>query len=509
MDRALVEAARSGDEEAFASIARGSADRLFRIAHRILRDVGRAEDAVQQTLVTAWTELPGLREIRTLRSLDPPDPGQCLLCGSEAGDQVVCQRRGPDDRGAIDTGRRPGRRDARCPRAWVPPAADGATRRLRPPSLPRLVARRDRRDARRPDRDGQVEASIRHLNASGLPWRLTPERRPLPLGSGWHDGQRVRTDGASLARRRPEPDLRSRRAVRARPDPCDSTAPLLGTGAEVFIHGQSTSPGGGAGGRRAGQRHRALTAPGGRLQRRPRGPTASPDPHSIAHADPVSADRRRSSPHGRRHLRHSDPFLARVTFTLPGGWEGNMGGPYFVDLGQVSGPTAVTLGIFDTVYADPCDYSKGPIAPRPGSSVDELANALAALPNLRYHANGYHHRRLPREAAHDDCSFEPGRVQPVAGRRHADLGLPPGGHLRHDRWCRDTGVDPRRRWATPRDPGHGTDGPDRGHEGGGPGRHRFHPPRARHHTDTQPLLKGAIPCVPDSSSPCPSRWPPS
>ena len=62
MDRALVEAARSGDEEAFASIARGSADRLFGIAHRILRDVGRAEDAVQQTLVTAWRELPGLRE---------------------------------------------------------------------------------------------------------------------------------------------------------------------------------------------------------------------------------------------------------------------------------------------------------------------------------------------------------------------------------------------------------------------------------------------------------------
>jgi RNA polymerase sigma-70 factor (ECF subfamily) len=62
MDLALVEAARSGDEEAFASIARGSADRLFVVAHRILRDVGRAEDAVQQTLVTAWRELPALRE---------------------------------------------------------------------------------------------------------------------------------------------------------------------------------------------------------------------------------------------------------------------------------------------------------------------------------------------------------------------------------------------------------------------------------------------------------------
>lgn len=63
MDRTLVEAARSGDEEAFASIARGSADRLFAVAHRILRDFGRAEDAVQHTLVTAWRQLPELREV--------------------------------------------------------------------------------------------------------------------------------------------------------------------------------------------------------------------------------------------------------------------------------------------------------------------------------------------------------------------------------------------------------------------------------------------------------------
>ena len=63
MDRGLIEAARSGDEEAFASIARGSADRLFSVAHRILRDVGRAEDAVQQALVTAWRELPRLRDV--------------------------------------------------------------------------------------------------------------------------------------------------------------------------------------------------------------------------------------------------------------------------------------------------------------------------------------------------------------------------------------------------------------------------------------------------------------
>ena len=79
----------------------------------------------------------------------------------------------------------------------------------------------------------------------------------------------------------------------------------------------------------------------------------------------------------------AEPFLARVTFTLPGGWVGNMGGPYLVDLGQGFGPRALSFSIFDTVYADPCDYGKGPISPRPGSSVDDLANALASLPGLQ------------------------------------------------------------------------------------------------------------------------------
>ena len=62
MDRDLVEQAQRGDREAFAILARTHGDRLMAIAHRILRDVGRAEDAVQQTLVIAWRELPGLRD---------------------------------------------------------------------------------------------------------------------------------------------------------------------------------------------------------------------------------------------------------------------------------------------------------------------------------------------------------------------------------------------------------------------------------------------------------------
>lgn len=62
MQRALVDLARQGDEEAFADLARAVGDRLMAIAYRILRDVDRAEDAVQQALVTAWRELPSLRD---------------------------------------------------------------------------------------------------------------------------------------------------------------------------------------------------------------------------------------------------------------------------------------------------------------------------------------------------------------------------------------------------------------------------------------------------------------
>jgi RNA polymerase sigma-70 factor (ECF subfamily) len=37
-------------------------DRLYSVAFRILRDASRAEDAVQQTLLTAWRELRRLRD---------------------------------------------------------------------------------------------------------------------------------------------------------------------------------------------------------------------------------------------------------------------------------------------------------------------------------------------------------------------------------------------------------------------------------------------------------------
>jgi RNA polymerase sigma-70 factor (ECF subfamily) len=62
VDRDLVEAAQSGDREAYVDLIRARTDRLFAIAQRILRDIDRAEDALQDALVIAWRDLRGLRD---------------------------------------------------------------------------------------------------------------------------------------------------------------------------------------------------------------------------------------------------------------------------------------------------------------------------------------------------------------------------------------------------------------------------------------------------------------
>ncbi len=62
MDRDLVEAAQRGDQSAFVDLVRFRGGRFFAIAHRILRDVDRAEDALQEALVIAWRDLPSLRD---------------------------------------------------------------------------------------------------------------------------------------------------------------------------------------------------------------------------------------------------------------------------------------------------------------------------------------------------------------------------------------------------------------------------------------------------------------
>lgn len=68
MQRALVERAKRGDNEAFDALVRSVGDGCMAIAYRILRDADLAEDAVQEALITAW------REIRTLRDADRFEP---------------------------------------------------------------------------------------------------------------------------------------------------------------------------------------------------------------------------------------------------------------------------------------------------------------------------------------------------------------------------------------------------------------------------------------------------
>jgi RNA polymerase sigma-70 factor (ECF subfamily) len=87
LDRDLVEAARRGDREAYVDLIRPRFRRLFAIAQRILRDVDRAEDALQETLVIAW------RDLRRLRDPDRFDGWLTRVLVNECTNQASRERR--------------------------------------------------------------------------------------------------------------------------------------------------------------------------------------------------------------------------------------------------------------------------------------------------------------------------------------------------------------------------------------------------------------------------------
>jgi len=58
----LVVRARGGDRDAFARLAADAIGRLDSVARLLTRDPERAKDAVQETLVRAWRDLPTLRD---------------------------------------------------------------------------------------------------------------------------------------------------------------------------------------------------------------------------------------------------------------------------------------------------------------------------------------------------------------------------------------------------------------------------------------------------------------
>ena len=74
--RELIERARQGDHDAFAALVDGAIRRLDAAARLILRDSDLAQDAVQDALIRAWRNLPGLWSINQddLSAANEPAP---------------------------------------------------------------------------------------------------------------------------------------------------------------------------------------------------------------------------------------------------------------------------------------------------------------------------------------------------------------------------------------------------------------------------------------------------
>ena len=231
MDTDLVVRAQHGDEEAFASLAVAVGDRLHAVAHRILRDIDLAEDATQQALLTIWRDLPQLR-----------DPARfdawsyrllvraCYAEGRRTRHWAPNLRLLPADRAGGGGGLGLGRR-SRPARARLPAAVHRPSRGGGPAPLPRHAARRGRRDARRPRRDGPIPTTscdaraargARRRRAAGDAGGVLDEHR-----SRHHPHRSVVAGGGRHGAPGPRPGRR------ARPGPRDPTAPCLVAGVEV------------------------------------------------------------------------------------------------------------------------------------------------------------------------------------------------------------------------------------------------------------------------------------
>jgi len=144
-----------------------------------------------------------------------------------------------------------------------------------------------------------------------------------------------------------------------------------------------------------------------------------------------------------------DPFQVRLTFAVPAGWEGNVGGPYAVFLDRPDGNGAIRFTFSQLLYADPCHPDKGLASPQPGPSVADLASALERLSG--FHAStptdvtlgGFQGKQLTLTAPAASASCPPGE-----GGRYPIWRLPlgafndlaPGGSDRL--WILDAGGQP-------------------------------------------------------------------
>jgi len=97
VEQHLIERAKRGDRNAFSELAPGLGDRLYAVAHRILRDREVAGDVAQQTLIKVWRELPGLR------STDHFDGWSYRLVVNACYDELRRRRRAGPDLSLLET----------------------------------------------------------------------------------------------------------------------------------------------------------------------------------------------------------------------------------------------------------------------------------------------------------------------------------------------------------------------------------------------------------------------
>ncbi|HEX6138908.1 MAG TPA: hypothetical protein VF013_00405 [Candidatus Limnocylindria bacterium] len=85
--------------------------------------------------------------------------------------------------------------------------------------------------------------------------------------------------------------------------------------------------------------------------------------------------------------RAGDPFLFPLEATVPAGFRGHIGGPYYVDLYPDSRAGGLFFIVFDEVSVDPCDASKGmttvpATGERGAKTAADLVTALSEMPGI-------------------------------------------------------------------------------------------------------------------------------
>ena len=69
-----------------------------------------------------------------------------------------------------------------------------------------------------------------------------------------------------------------------------------------------------------------------------------------------------------------------IMFTVPAGWNNEPTAPELA--GPISDDGGLSFWIVTDLFAHPCQFSEGTLDPRPGPSVDDLANALVEQPGI-------------------------------------------------------------------------------------------------------------------------------